>query len=102
MQSEKKNKAVNRVKVGTLRQNKGKPVRKFFGRVRSLAAESEYAVKCKGCNKDVNNSEEVIMDQVIRGLSNSEIQKDVLSQLDADNLTLEKLLTFVEGKNQDK
>ena len=102
MQSEKKNKAVNRVKVGTLRQDKGEPVRKFFGRVRSLAAVSKYAVKCKGCNKDVNYSEEVIMDQVIRGLSNSEIQKDVLSQLDADNLTLEKLLTFVEGKNQDK
>ena len=70
--------------------------------MRSLAAVSEYALKCKGCNKDVNYSEEVIMDQVIRGLSNSEIQKDVLSQLDADNLTLEKLLTFVEGKNQDK
>ena len=66
--------------------------------MRSLAAVSEYALKCKGCNKDVNYSEEVIMDQVIRGLSNSEIQKDVLSQLDADNLTLEKLLTFVEGK----
>ena len=48
----KKNKAVNRVKVGTLRQDKGEPVRKFSGRVPSLAAVSEYAVKCKSCNKD--------------------------------------------------
>ena len=38
------------------------------------------------------------MDQVIKGLYYSEIQKDVLSQLDADTLTLDKLITFVEGK----
>ena len=36
--------------------------------------------------------------QVIKGLSNSEIQKDVLSKLEPDSLTLEKLLTFIEGK----
>ena len=33
----KKNKAVNRVKLATLRQDKGEPVRKFTGRVHSLA-----------------------------------------------------------------
>ena len=32
------------------------------------------------------------------GLANTEIQRDVLSQLDADKLTLDKLLTFIEGK----
>ena len=37
----KKNKAVNRVKLGTIRQDKGEPVRKFAGRVRSLAAVSD-------------------------------------------------------------
>ena len=57
----KKNKAVNRVKLGTLRQDKGEPIRKFAGRVRSLATVSEYMVQCKGCKKDVSYSEEVIM-----------------------------------------
>ena len=38
------------------------------------------------------------MDQIIRGLASSDIQKDVLSHMDADSLTLETLLTFVEGK----
>ena len=94
----KKNKAVNRVKLGTLKQDKGEPVRKFAGRVRSLAVVSEYKVKCKGCSKDVSYGEEVIVDQVIRGLANPEIQKDVLSLSEADNLSLDKLLIFVEGK----
>ena len=55
-------------------------------------------MKCNGRSKDVSYGEEVIMDQVIRGISNPEIQKEVLSQLDTDTLILEKLLTFVEGK----
>ena len=38
------------------------------------------------------------MDQIIAGLADTEIQKDVLSYPEAANLTLEKLLVFIEGK----
>ena len=33
----KRNKAVNRVKLSTLKQDKGEPIRKFAGILRSLA-----------------------------------------------------------------
>ena len=39
-----KNRAVNRVKLNTLKQDKGEPIRKFAGRCRSLATVSDYAV----------------------------------------------------------
>ena len=39
----KRNKAVNRVKLSTMKQDRGEPVRKFAGRVRSLAAVSSYS-----------------------------------------------------------
>ena len=96
----KRNKAVNRVKLGTLRQDKGEPVRKFAGRVRSLAAVNGYSVKCTkaGCGQDVPYTEAVIMDQIITGLADLEIQKDVLSHTDADTMDLETLLKFIEGK----
>lgn len=96
----KRNKAVNRVKLGTLKQDKGEPVRKFAGRVRSLAAVNGYTVKCTkvGCGQDVPYTEAVITDQVITGLADTEIQKDVLGHTDADNLDLETLLKFIEGK----
>ena len=93
-----KNRMVNRVKLGTLKQDKGEPVRKFAGRIRSLATVSEYGVNCTTCNKIVFYTEPVIMDQLIAGLADLEIQKDVLSHPEAPTLTLEKLLTFVEGK----
>ena len=60
----KRNKAVNRVKLGTLRQDKGEPVRKFAGRIRSLAAVNGYTVKCTkvDCGQDVPYTEAVIID----------------------------------------
>ena len=40
----KRNRAVNRVKLAALKQDRGEPVRKFAGRIRSLAAVSEYSI----------------------------------------------------------
>ena len=48
-----KNRAVNRVKLNTLKQDKGEPIRRFAGRIRSLATVSEYTMKCGSCNSDV-------------------------------------------------
>ena len=93
-----KNRMVNRVKLGTLKQDKGEPVRKYAGRIRSLASVSEYNVSCSTCKASIPYTEPVILDQVIAGLADVEIQKDVLSHPDAANMNLEKLLQFVEGK----
>ena len=92
----KQNIAVNRVNLGTLKQDPGEPVRKFAGRVRSLATVCEFTIRCTGAAcEPVSYMEEVIIDQVMRGLANSEIQKDVLG---LDRMGLEKLLLHVEGK----
>ena len=42
--------------------------------------------------------DEVIIDQIISGLADLEIQKDVLSNPDAKHFNLEKLLSYIEGK----
>ena len=94
----KKNRAVNRVKLGTMKQDKGEPVRKFTGRIRSLATVSGYTITCGKCQAPVPYTDAVIMDQVIAGLADTEIQKDVLSHPDAATMDLDKLLQFVEGK----
>ena len=95
---QQKNRMVNRVKLGTLRQDKGEPIRKFAGRVRSLAFVSEYKVSCKSCQASIPYTKPVIMDQVIACLAEQDIQKDVLSHPEASTMTLDMLLTFIEGK----
>ena len=54
-------------------------MRKFAGRVRSLASVSGYTVKSGAT--DVSYTEAVIRDQVIFGLADMEIQRDVLRML---------------------
>ena len=93
-----KNRAVNRFKLNTLHQDKGEPIRRFAGRIRGLAAVSEYSVQCTACNDPVSYTDEVIKDQVIAGIADLEIQKDVLSHPESKTFDLEKLLSFVEGK----
>ena len=93
-----KNRAVNRYKLHTLHQDKGEPIRRFAGRIRGLASVSEYSAQCTSCNKPVTYTDEVIMDQVIAGIADLEIQKDVLSLPEAKTFNLEKLLSFIEGK----
>ena len=93
-----KNRAVNRFKLNSLHQDKGEPIRRFAGRIRGLASVSEYAVNCTSCNKAVPYTDKVIMDQVIAGIADIKILKDVLSHPEAKTFTLEKLLTFIEGK----
>ena len=96
----KRNLAVSRVKLGTLKQDRGEPVRKFTGCVKSLASVSGYTIKCSkpDCNTDVSYQEAVVTDQLIRGLADSEIQKDILSHADSDPMDLESLLKYIEGK----
>ena len=93
---QKRNLLVNRFKVFKLKQDRGEPVRKFAGRVRSLASVSGYSVKSG--DTDVSYTEAIIRDQVIFGLADMEIQRDVLAHEDADKITLDKLLSLVEGK----
>ena len=92
------NVAVTRMQLGALKQEAAEPVRRFAGRVKSLAMVAEFSVKCgKPCcdGAEVDYYEEMITDQVIRGLYNQEILKDVLS---SKKMNMDDLLVFVEGR----
>ena len=91
---------VNRIKLNTLKQNCGEPVRVFADRVRRLASLCEYTIICTkaDCMEMVNYTESVIMDQIICGLVDTEIQRDVLSHTESNIISLETLLKYVEDK----
>ena len=94
-----KNRAVNRFKLHTLVQDKWEPVQRFSGRIKDLASVSEYSVHCSSCQSAVTSyMDEVIMGQIISGLADFDIQKDVLSNPEAKSFNLEKLLSYIEGK----
>ena len=97
----KRNRTVTRRNLHELKQQHEEPIRKFTGHVRSLAVISEYVVECS-CKLKVPYSDLVIKDQVIAGISNTEIKEAVLSHANINSMTLDKLTTFIEGKEAGK
>ena len=93
-----KNKTVNRAKLHSLKQGKGEPVRVFAGRVQSLASACGYNSSCRGCQMTCSYAVEVIMDQIIFGLADLQIRRNILSKPDETYLHLEQLIMYVEGK----
>ena len=94
------NKMVARVKLSSLTQDKGEGVRRFAGRVRELAVTGSYNVGCPSCKQDVDFTTEMVKCQVVTGLAMNSHQKDVLAHPEGNTMTLDKLLIFIEGKEQ--
>ena len=97
----KANRAVGRDQLSKLKQERGEPVRKFVGRIRTLAQVAEYQVKCS-CEKLVHYTDLVVKDQAIAGLVDQTVKTDVLSHDKVNEWTLEELLHFVEGREAGK
>ena len=54
------------------------------------------------CKLKVQYSDLVVKDQVIAGIANTEIKEAVLSHAEVNDMTLDKLVVFVEGKEAGK
>jgi len=98
---QKKNNTVNRHKLSTMKQEKGEPVRKFFGRLRGVASVCGYTVSCNNvcCNgHQVPYYTQVIKEQLIKGLVSEEIQREVMSHKTIDTMDVDQLIVYIEGK----
>ena len=77
----KRNRMVNWLKLHNLLQGEDQPVQQYVAMLKSIARTCKYTVDCPGdnCDTRVNYSEEMVLDQLVRGLFDSEIQRKVLS-----------------------
>ena len=91
---------VNRLKLKRLVQGPDKPVQQFVASLKQVARTCKYTVKCtaEGCVQDVDYSNEMVLDQLVGGLNDDEIQKKVLSSSEQDfNLqNVEKIIVAEE------
>ena len=77
----KRNRMVNWLKLHNLLQGEDQPVQQYVAMLKSIARTCKYTVNCPGdnCDTRVDYSEEMVLDQLVRGLFDSEIQRKVLS-----------------------
>ncbi|CAG2218786.1 unnamed protein product [Mytilus edulis] len=89
-----------------------KPVQEVLAAIKKLAVrkrirwwpESHFIIcakTCPTCNTDVNYTDTIIRDVLARGISDPEIQLDLLGDKNQD-MTLEEVTQFVEAKDSGK
>ena len=75
----KRNKLVNRLKLNSLVQGGDESVTGFETRLKPLARTGRFKEKCGKCRTDVDYTDQMVLDNLIRGLADEEIKKKVLA-----------------------
>ena len=94
---------VQRMKLGKLTQAPGMGIRTFAANLRGQASLCNFTVKCTetDCNHTFDYSQEIIKDNLVRGIADPEILADLLGDPKTDR-TLEEIILFVSQKEQAK
>ena len=97
-------KIVARVRLLNMRQDRDEPVGEFARKLKGQANICKYTIvnKCT-CNleNNVDFSSEIIKDVLARGLSDPDIQLELLANT-AQDMTLEDTISFIETKEDGK
>ena len=92
---------VDRVQLHNLRQDRDEPVRSYAARLRGQASVCKFSVECPSCSSTVDYSEHVLRDAITRGISDSEIQMELLGEQN-QNMSLEEIISYIEAKEAGK
>ena len=96
------NHLVARVQLLQLRQDRDEPIRSFCARLKGQASVCSFTKKCPCDNpRDVDYSDEMIRDCLIRNIIDEDIKLDVLGQVN-QNITLDETLQLIEAKESGK
>ena len=94
---------VHRMKLARMVQGPGMGIRTFLANLRGQAALCKFTAKCTEahCTHVFDYSNEIIKDNLIRGISDPDILADLLGDPKADR-SLEEVVNFVSQKEQGK
>ena len=94
---------VQRIKLSKMTQAPGTSIRTFLASLRGQASLCQYKATCKedGCDHVYDYSDEIIKDNLIRGIADPEILSDLLGDPKTDR-TLEETVSFIAQKEQGK
>ena len=94
-------KLVHRIRMGQSTQSPGQSIRNFHATLKGQAKLCQFRVSCPDCNTVVDYSEEVILDQLVRGIGDKEILSDLLGEVKSD-MTLQEVVDYIARKEQAK
>ena len=96
------NTMVSRVVLHGMNQDHGEGVRTYAARLRGQASICKFVIQCR-CNPvtDISYADEMVKDQLCKGLADTEIQQALLGDKKQD-MSLEEVIRFVAAKESGK
>ena len=89
---------VHRIRLGDMTQATGVGIRNFLATLKGQAKLCEFNAKCL-CGKEVDYNEHAIKDQLICGMYDKEILRDLLGAMDSSK-TLTEIVDYIAKKEQ--
>ena len=98
-----RNRMVNRIKLHGLMQGPDQPVQQYIANLNQVARTCKFSVKCPNaaCAGIVDYSDEIVLDQLVNGLNDSDIQKKVLS-IEEANFNMDKVEKLIIAEEASK
>ena len=87
-------KLVHRIRMGQASQAPGTSIKIFHATLKGQSKLCQYKIKCCECQVENDYSEEIILDQLIRGIDDKEILADLLGDTRTDR-TLSEFIDFI-------
>ena len=95
------NTMVARFSLHQMTQEADEPIRNYGARIKGQANICKYTTPCQNCQADVDYTDEILRDVLVRGLADNIIQLDLLGDKKQD-MSLEEMYRFVESKESGK
>merc|ERR1711888_242977 len=86
---------------GSAVQQPGVSIEHYCAQLKGLARHCEYSKLCSTCNTPTDYSEEVISDQLMRGIADEDILDSLIGDEKTDR-TLQEMVKFIARKEQAK
>ena len=93
----RRNKLVNRIKLAGMTQGGDETVTSYETRLKPIARTGKFKEKCQNCTEEVDFTEQMVLDHLIRGLADEAIQTKVLA-MNEEDISLPKVVKFVESE----
>ena len=93
----RRNKLVNRIKLAGMVQGGDETVTSFETRLKPIARTGKFKEKCHNCAEEVDFTEQMVLDHLIRGLADEAIQTKVLA-MNEEDISLPKVVKFIESE----
>ena len=95
------NAMVARVQLHNMHQDRDETIRSFGARLCGQVGICKFTIKCPNCKNDVNYTKNILRDVMTWGVTDSDIQLDLLSDKN-QNMTLKEVFQFIEAKKAGK